>query len=700
MITIWLEIVLSNAIMATILAAMALVVTRRLRPQWAFAVWLLVLVKLLVPPVWNAPLGTLRAWMPTTESKPGIDWLGGDPSPWAPAQDTTAFRATDLGMGVIAAKNAQVPEVSSLPAFEVSAASIVFFMWCLGGAVWICLALLRIRAFVVGLRQARRAPASLQREVHALAEALGLKRIPVVRLSRRRVPPLVWAMLGRPTILLPTGLLRILSPPQRTALLMHELVHLRRRDHVVKLVELAAIALYWWLPAAWWARRKLEQAAEHCCDVEVVARLPDASRAYAEALVATIDFLSVTPTPLPLGASGFSQFGHVSRRIEMILEPQPRRPRALLSCLVLIVASMAVLPLSVRTLWAEPAEGPEEAKAETSKEKPTVTAEPKPADSTVDDEAPTGGEFVEGEVGKDWNVNNGLTREKVDDQLRKLVNKFVSPIEVASERRAAAVRQLAALEAAYEADTVTLDQLLEAQRRAVEAELRYAGQASSLCRDTKQRQLLYWQSQVLITSEAMNNARRTWHKVYTRSRAGGQGREAQAEAQAREQFYQFKSQLQLVIEQYGLAQDRAGSLTWEKRVLIVGPVTSGGLPRALDPPNDEEVIRAVQRMREKESRPAFDFPDGDLLQIITEKIDEYVDPPKSYPRIGRAQQHHVHYKFTLYRKTSAVDDPFAVIYVDHNHFHRVEDLPTGAASIESPIGVVDRSAEFFIGPDR
>jgi len=39
-------------------------------------------------------------------------------------------------------------------------------------------------------------------------------------------------------------------------------------------LELAALGLYWWHPAAWWARRELREAEEQRCDAGVVAALP------------------------------------------------------------------------------------------------------------------------------------------------------------------------------------------------------------------------------------------------------------------------------------------------------------------------------------------------------------------------------------------------------------------------------------------
>jgi RNA polymerase sigma-70 factor (ECF subfamily) len=115
-----------------------------------------------------------------------------------------------------------------------------------------------------------------------------------------------------------------------------------RRDHLVRLVELAALALFWWHPVAWWARRRVERAGEECCDAAVVGRFPELARAYAGALLATVDFLSEARPTLPIGSSGISQVRHLKRRLEMILKkPVSRRVswplRVALASLTLVV---------------------------------------------------------------------------------------------------------------------------------------------------------------------------------------------------------------------------------------------------------------------------------------------------------------------------------------------------------------------------
>src|SRR5437667_428240 len=80
------------------------------------------------------------------------------------------------------------------------------------------------------------------------------------------VSPVLWTIGRTPRLLFPAGLLERLDREQREALLAHELAHWRRRDHWVRLVELAVLVLYWWHPVVWWARRELHEAEEQCCD--------------------------------------------------------------------------------------------------------------------------------------------------------------------------------------------------------------------------------------------------------------------------------------------------------------------------------------------------------------------------------------------------------------------------------------------------
>ena len=102
---------------------------------------------------------------------------------------------------------------------------------------------------------------------------------------------------------------------------------------------------------------------------------------------------------------------------------------------------------------------------------------------------------------------------------------------------------------------------------------------------------------------------------------------------------------------------------WNKerydRVPILGPITSGGAPVALDEPSDDEVMRALEKARPVEGGvPLLWERNRNNVRIIKEKIADYVDPPRVYPLIGPAQLHHAHYKCTVhYSETTRVGWP-------------------------------------------
>lgn len=119
------------------------------------------------------------------------------------------------------------------------------------------------------------------------------------------------------------------------------------------------------------------------------------------------------------------------------------------------------------------------------------------------------------------------------------------------------------------------------------------------------------------------------------------------------------------------------------RVPILGPITSGGIPTALDPPTPDEVMRAMNNARTVERGvPLLYTQNRNNVRMVIEPISDYVDPPRVYPMIGPAQLHHAHYKCTVYFTevtrvgwpvpyTTTDEDSREVIYIDHNHLHMV-----------------------------
>lgn len=129
-----------------------------------------------------------------------------------------------------------------------------------------------------------------------------------------------------------------------------------------------------------------------------------------------------------------------------------------------------------------------------------------------------------------------------------------------------------------------------------------------------------------------------------------------------------------------------------ERAPILPPLTPGGPTVALDPPSDDEVIRAWEKANPIQGGlPFLHERQRNNVRILKEKIADYIDPPRVVPLLGPVQLHHAHYKCTVYYTeitrvgwpvpyTTVDEDAQEVLYIDHNHFHMVGNVSGGAGS--------------------
>lgn len=145
--------------------------------------------------------------------------------------------------------------------------------------------------------------------------------------------------LWRPRIYLPAGL----SDTERQYILLHEQAHLRRGDHLLKLLAFAALLLHWFNPLVWLAFRLGVQDMEMACDEAVLRRLsPKDGPEYSAALL----HLANSGKPQAIAPLAFSE-GDVKSRIKNALSYRKPALWIILVCL-LLVATLLFL------LWVNP----------------------------------------------------------------------------------------------------------------------------------------------------------------------------------------------------------------------------------------------------------------------------------------------------------------------------------------------------------
>jgi beta-lactamase regulating signal transducer with metallopeptidase domain len=316
----WLLSIASNVLLASLLAAGAWLVQSRLRrPGVARVLWLLVLIKLVTPPLVELPVS------------------------YPPGLVACALGTCRCGQHV----QTQGFVLRALP-------SALLCVWAAGAFATGWTAWRRWTGFRRLLAHAEPTPVKWQTLAARLAGELSLQRVPEVLSAPGRLPPLALPGWRQPRIVLPRDLLDRLTEPQCEALLLHELFHLRRSDHLVRLLELIVWVVYWWLPAVGWVGRRLRACEETCCDAAVVSYRPDARRDYAGLLLDVVDFAD----PLPRGgvpqATALSAAHDLEQRLRGILDVPARTRSARPVAAVALLAACAILPCGLQHRPAAP----------------------------------------------------------------------------------------------------------------------------------------------------------------------------------------------------------------------------------------------------------------------------------------------------------------------------------------------------------
>jgi hypothetical protein len=136
-------------------------------------------------------------------------------------------------------------------------------------------------------------------------------------------------------IVVTTGLLRVLDPDEKRAVLAHETAHLTHNHAWWKLAsELSAAANPLLRPAA----RSIATAVERWADEDAAATVGD--RRLVATTVGRVALLKTGSAPMP-GAGPAATDGDVVARVQALLEPAPRRRPLTLVALVLLVIAIA-----------------------------------------------------------------------------------------------------------------------------------------------------------------------------------------------------------------------------------------------------------------------------------------------------------------------------------------------------------------------
>ena len=194
----------------------------------------------------------------------------------------------------------------------------------------------------VRLRRGGLLPEPAHRE---LFRALSREVLPGGRVDWRitdRVRSVLVVGILRPVVLFPVGLINQLSVEEVSAILRHELTHLRRHDPLWNAIQELLQALFFYHPVIYWLGRELDREREFACDDAVLEQTEP--KIYARALLRAASYSLHPKIPLTMAATSAPNFTQRIQRLFATDEANHLRT-PLLTFRFSLLPPLAMLPL-------------------------------------------------------------------------------------------------------------------------------------------------------------------------------------------------------------------------------------------------------------------------------------------------------------------------------------------------------------------
>ena len=361
-------------LLIVLIACLDRLVRRWAWPQLRYALWSLVLIKLLLPPSLSLPSGIVPGLQPKVAQ--AVRWM--DSEKTVAAQDSAAI--SDFGLQIAdfnldvdapfvtaASRSQAAPNVQ--PAVLVTASphdanpqfAIVnpqlrwpvyaMAIWLAGTVIlgtWLFIRLHSLAGRHAYTAAVASLPQSFYNQLAGCAKRLKLRHVPRVAVTGRLASPAVFGVF-RPVLLMPKGYLSKLSRRDTEHMLLHELAHIRRGDLVMHGLYMLVQIVYWYNPLLWLVRRQLHHLRELSCDATVANLLRERTPAYRQTLLETARRLLAGSVEPGLGLLGlFEDSNRLAVRLNWLTKPtwRYRTMKRITAITVAALMLACVLPMA------------------------------------------------------------------------------------------------------------------------------------------------------------------------------------------------------------------------------------------------------------------------------------------------------------------------------------------------------------------
>jgi bla regulator protein blaR1 len=225
--------------------------------------------------------------------------------------------------------------IASLPGLVQSNIPFFLILW-FAGTLAFCLRVVGGLIYIGRLRrEAMAIEGNWNASVQELARQLDIQQWISLASSPSIAAPVVVGYL-KPVILIPIGMLTSLSSEQLETIFLHELMHIKRKDFVINLIQSFVEAIFFFNPFVWILSNLIKREREHCCD-DAVVKLHGNALAYAHALSTLEEVrLSKVGLSLSLAQNKNQLLNRITRLMEKSVKNYSGRERIIPAVLLVI----------------------------------------------------------------------------------------------------------------------------------------------------------------------------------------------------------------------------------------------------------------------------------------------------------------------------------------------------------------------------
>ena len=357
-------------VLIVLIAAVDFLIKRWVWPKVRYALWLLVLVKLVLPPNLTSP-ASLTSQIPllakkavqsqiVLPEKPSqttpstiLSTTPNEPFKTSPYKDSPDTIQTTIAP-VVTTEAVNPKPAKIIPVLMTLSWRVYGFMiWLLGVVLlssWLVLRLRHLRKENLNY-SGEGLPEWFEHSLEQIAQRLKLRRPPEIVLSGKVCSPATFGLF-RPVLLMPKDKVTNLSKTNAEHILLHELAHIKRGDLFVQGLYMLLQIVYWFNPLLWLMRTRLQSLRELCCDATVAMILKEKTFSYRETLLETAKQLLTERVGPGMGLLGlFENSKRLADRLKWLEKKTwKNRPRQLATIIAVVgVMICCVLPMAKAT---------------------------------------------------------------------------------------------------------------------------------------------------------------------------------------------------------------------------------------------------------------------------------------------------------------------------------------------------------------